>query len=41
MFNAGPTDLLLIGLFPFGGILAAIYLSLALRSNARRSQERP
>jgi hypothetical protein len=41
MFNAGPSELLFIGLFPFGGFLAAIYLSLALRSNSRRSQDRP
>ena len=43
MFNVGPspTELLLIGLIPLSGILAAIYLSLALRSNSRRHQERP
>jgi hypothetical protein len=39
MFNVGPAELLFIGLFPFCGILAAIYLSLALRSNSR-GQER-
>jgi hypothetical protein len=41
MFNVGPTELVLIGLFPLSGFLAAIYLGLALRSNARRGQGRP
>jgi hypothetical protein len=43
MFNAGPspTELLLIGLIPLSGVLAAVYLSLALRGNSRRHQERP
>jgi hypothetical protein len=36
MFNIGPIELLLIVVFPFSGILAAIYLSMALRRNAER-----
>lgn len=40
MFNIGPIELLVILAVPFSGILPAIYLTLALRNNARRGQER-
>jgi hypothetical protein len=40
MMNFGPTELLFFFGFPLSGFLAALYLGLALRSNARRNQER-
>jgi hypothetical protein len=39
MFNIGPVELLLVLVFPVSGFMAAIYLTLALRNNARRRQE--
>jgi hypothetical protein len=41
MMNLGYPELLVLLLFPLSGCLAALYLGLALRSNARRGQERP
>jgi hypothetical protein len=38
MFDIGPGELLLVLVFPFSGFMAAIYLTLALRTNARRGQ---
>jgi hypothetical protein len=39
MFNIGPIELLLVLGIPFSGFLPAIYLRLALRDKARRSQD--
>ena len=39
--TVGSIGLLEFFFFPLSGALAAIYLSLALRSNARRGQQRP
>jgi hypothetical protein len=41
VLNVGPIELLLVLALPFSGLLAALYLGLALRNNARHSQERP
>jgi hypothetical protein len=39
MFDIGPIELLFVLALPLSGVLAATYLALALRNNARRSQE--
>jgi hypothetical protein len=39
MFNLGMPEMLLIFVFPFSGFLAAIYLTVTLRSNAQRTQQ--
>jgi hypothetical protein len=40
MMNLGYSELLLLLIFPLSGCLAALYLGVALTSNARRRQER-
>ena len=40
MFNIGPIELLFLLGSPVAGLVTAIYLSVALRNNARRAQER-
>ena len=39
MFALGGPELLLVLILPLSGFLAAIYLSVALRNNARRDQD--
>jgi hypothetical protein len=41
MFALGPMELLVLFVYPFSGIAAAIYLAVALRNNAERGHRQP
>jgi hypothetical protein len=41
MFALGGLELLFIVIFPFSGLLAALYLGLALRNKSHRDQPQP